>query len=79
MNVKQSQPELQKRMDQSAIKAIEKECRNSSSIVSYLHEWAATAAFGRGAAEGWKCKHNQKIPPHTCSHPPRDGGEISAE
>jgi antirestriction protein len=27
--------------------------------VSYLHEWAATAAFGRGAAEGWKCKHNQ--------------------
>jgi hypothetical protein len=19
-----------------------------------LHEWAATAAFGRGAAEGWK-------------------------
>jgi hypothetical protein len=28
--------------------------RRSSSIVSYLHEWAATAAFGRGAAEGWK-------------------------
>lgn len=23
-----------------------------TSIVSFLHEWAATAAFGRGAAEG---------------------------
>jgi hypothetical protein len=35
--------------------------------VSYLHEWAATAAFGRGAAEGWKCKHNQTnvFPPAT--------------
>jgi hypothetical protein len=27
--------------------------------VSYLHEWAATAAFERGAAEGWRCEHNQ--------------------